>query len=349
MLIQSMNYDIHGILTLQVNKPVRRAAIPLNLHALSHFMIDKEPIDLTIRLNLADFNESLGECILVDHKYHIRRNYLFCRDESQNRQWKIEIKGLEEDRLSVQTKGNSCSLRDFFSPEKFEEFILLKQVINSQLLLRGYCLVSAGGIGNGKDGLLLFGRGGSYKTSLLMQLMRQGKLDFFGDDVVIISRNEIFSFPVYQELFKFRLQNMTREKFTTISRLHLLLSLMIKKDKSRLRIGGKCRLTKVIQLVVGRSDEVELSACNPGEAWTCLKNVSQAEEYGSWNMGYPGAFPRYKEAYAYVFPQNSLDSRWDDFFHSPPEFETFKLLLPAHPTQGEFQSAALLIVDLLTT
>lgn len=49
-----------------------------------------------IILNIGKFTPSNNDCYLIDHKYHIKENYLYCKDFSGKAKWEVEILGFEE-------------------------------------------------------------------------------------------------------------------------------------------------------------------------------------------------------------------------------------------------------------
>ena len=64
------------------------------------------------------------------------------------------------------------------------------------------------------------GRGGSFKTSVLMSLLRSSpEWHALGDDGVILKGDQALSFPTYPALFGYRLAHKDTEHLTVFDRL----------------------------------------------------------------------------------------------------------------------------------
>ena len=72
--IESMNYNIHNIITFQINRKKHKDYIrDMNL-PYSYF--EEEKVDNPdLILNIGDFNPENHGCYLVDHKWYIKENY----------------------------------------------------------------------------------------------------------------------------------------------------------------------------------------------------------------------------------------------------------------------------------
>ena len=72
-------------------------------------------------------------------------------------------------------------------------------------------------------GYILAGRGGSFKTTLCMDLIRKKGCNLLGDDRVLIGNGSAYSFPMSLPVFSYMLQNLDHENAWAFShKLELL-------------------------------------------------------------------------------------------------------------------------------
>ena len=92
---EALNYNLHDILQFQIARDKKRDFMrDLNLE-FSFFEVDAIG-NPDIILNIGKFTPSNNDCYLIDHKYHIKENYLYCKDFSGKAKWEVEILGFEE-------------------------------------------------------------------------------------------------------------------------------------------------------------------------------------------------------------------------------------------------------------
>ena len=94
-----------------------------------------------IVLNVGGFTPSNQNCYLIDHKYHIKDNYLYCHDTAGRASWELEIKGIERGETTINCRvKNGFGLYRWFNPEFLPQVLLLK-MIEYKLSQKGYFLI----------------------------------------------------------------------------------------------------------------------------------------------------------------------------------------------------------------
>ncbi|MBN1993407.1 MAG: hypothetical protein JW953_11960 [Anaerolineae bacterium] len=305
-------YDIHGLVSIGVQRsaafdPIKEISQPFRYFQVTN--LDRKP---DIVLEIGDFEPDKQGCYLVDHQFFVRENYFYCKDAYRTAHWQVEIKGFEYGKTCIRISGTYKSLKQILAPGMFWESLLLKQIVAYRLSQKEYFLVH--GAAASKDGraVILFGRGGTYKTTLLMTLLRQSNgWRIMGDDTVIVGDGQVFSFPALAGIFAFRYKYLPTETLSTFDRFRLLLFLMRFKSKDLPTINQSC-LTSIIQCKVSSDHKISLNELEIGNNLSQLVAVSAAEDHSNYNIGHIGVYPRYVEAYTYVFPDNSLSKRWKD-------------------------------------
>lgn len=169
---------------------------------MSFFETESVPDNPDIVLNVSEFVPDTRDCRIVDHKYHVRQNYLFCTDNSNGRTFKLEISGFETGRVSIRFAGSAWNLKNIIAPNLLPFDSALLPMIQSVLARKSMLLVHACGICDSEGRAHIFvGRSGTQKTSLAMLAVKRG-YRILGDDRIILDlRNrKVMSFPIFSRV-----------------------------------------------------------------------------------------------------------------------------------------------------
>jgi len=320
-----LNYNIHDILKFQITREKKKDFIKdLNL-PFSFFEIKEEIENPDILLNIGKFTPSNNNCYIVDHKYYIRDNYIYCKDSGGTAKWEMEIFGFEEGKTTINYNGKIHGPEGILYPELLPQDILLRPLIEYKLSKRGYFLIHAGGISKKNQGYALSGRGSSFKTSLCMDFVRTG-FDFLGDDKIILSKEgNILSCPVHLRAFEFKMNNLDNETFRGLSG-KLTLGSIAKflafirhlhnnfsyKDYN-ITIPNSSKL-KILLLVTRTSDHgIKIREANAEEVAKKVTINNLADIIGGhtfmfFNFGQ--YFYKYLLAYSFIFPSCKIMEYW---------------------------------------
>jgi len=319
---QILSYNIHNILKFQIIRDTTynwRDRINLKF---SYFEVDYVE-DPDIILNIGKFVPSCTSCYSVDHKYYIKHNYLYCKDSEGVADWEIQIDGLEDSRTVIHYYGKIRGMSSLLNPDFLAQNFLLK-IIEYKLYLKGYYLAHAGGVSKDGKGYILAGRGGSFKTTLCMDLIRKRGYKLLGDDRVLIGKGSAYSFPMSLWVFSYMLQHLDNENAWKFShKLDLLRRLW----NSRLSIDfGFCEPGPV--KVVGISFINRANITEPTVQQVSGEDISQKLNLNNRLEDYidisslgitSGPFLRYLLSYSYIFPDCPLARFFNDNYVNHPE------------------------------
>ncbi len=346
------HYDIHGLVALTIRRKVNRDFVPEISKPFRYFQVESLNREPEIILEIGDFRPNNEGCYLVDHKYFVRENYLYCVDAYKNAHWHMEIEGFEHGPTHIRFSYSYRDIKQVIAPDMFPQALLLKQIISYHLLRKGYFLAHGAATSRNGKAVLLFGRGGTYKTTLLMNLLR-GDNNWLpmGDDIVIIGNGRVFSFPVFSGFFAFRYKYLDTEHLSFISRIQMLLYLLTYKSNSLVFLD-ESQLGWLIRCDLGSSENVSLEKSRLDLSVSQLVKVSTTEDHSSYNIGHISAYPRYVEAYSYIFPDNDVTSRWDSTYSSmltqSKSEHSYTLKLPNSPQKEHFDKAVQTIEEMIT-
>ena len=298
-------YNFHGLVTMQVIDHAGQRGAPL-VDPFLCFQVDALPDAPDITLELGEFEPRSKDCYLVDHKYHVRPNYLYCEDGWRKFHWQVEIEGFESGPTIVRLDMRGSSLRSAVLPGLYSRMLLTRQMLAQKLREQDCVLAHAAGAAREGNVVLLFGRGGSYKTSVLMSLLRSDAgWRALGDDGVILKGKQALSFPTYPGLFSYRLANKEGEHLTSIDRLRYMLKPLAAADAGE-NFTPSAEIVALVEIRAGGVNKLMIEEVTVGQNLVSMEHGMRLEQHNSVNMGFNDVYPCYVESYSYIFPENAL-------------------------------------------
>jgi len=236
-----MNFNVHNLVKLRVDGTNKRYLEYLS-QDYAHFKTD-ESTDPDIDIVVSDFTPNNDDCYVVNHKYFIKKNYLFCRDQHKVVKWKACLKDITERKTVV-----------YFSGSKFGEVFLkdyiVEPLITLKLAARGFSPLHASGIVINNKGFVFAGAPGAGKTAIILNLMDSSI--FLNDEFALLSSDgAIYSFPSPICVYNHNLKSVpVREKMTLTNKIelkikHLVYLLSLNYIKLPLRVNPEKFFGKV--------------------------------------------------------------------------------------------------------
>lgn len=334
-------YDFHGLVSLSVVD--HRPGLSLFAEAgqpFTHFQVQSLAEAPQVVLEMGGFQPQPGECYLVDHKYHIRENYIYCQEQWRSFRWQVEIEGFESGPTHIHLDLRGGGLRQILIPGMYANGLLTRQVIGRHLHDRGCALLHAAAAARSGKAVVAFGRGGSYKTSLLMSLLRSAP-DWrtLGDDGLILQGAEVLSFPTFPALFAYRLKHLEGEELGFGERAGYLASLL-KPGYHADIYAPRAEIAALVEVVTGDFEQVVIKETPFARNLAGILHESRLEEHNSVNLGFNDSYPQMVEAYSYIFPGNGLQTTWPDQEGQMAAADgagSYQVCLPLKPGPGDLQ------------
>lgn len=300
-------YKIHNILSIQINTAYKCVLKGLN-YPLAFFEVDK--IDKPdILLNIGNFVPSNTDCYLIDHTYYIKENYLYCKDSKLE----VEINGLEKTPTIINFNGKSPGLHRYIAPDLFAQDIVLLPLIELVLGSKGYLLAHGGGID--KDGATIFiGRGGSMKTTVIINAVKNG-LKIFGDDRLIIDTKQksVYSFLIYPKIFKYISERSDGEYLSITKKIFLPFHLL--KDRSDINFISQKESSNIKSIYLIKRKNICENKVHILENNVAIKKIIANNKAEMYSSSIPSIkkrnFVEYLIAYCFVFPDSHIATYWD--------------------------------------
>lgn len=310
-----LNYNIHEILKFQIVRDKRKDLMrDLNLE-FSFFEVNYVD-DPDIVLNIGKFTPSNTSCYLVDHKYHIKENYLYCKDGGGSAKWEVEIMGFEEGNTTINFDSSVFGLENLLFPDLLAQNIALKPIIEYKLGRKNYFLIHSAAISKDNQAYVLAGRGSAFKTTITMDLVRNGGYDFLGDERVIIYEDKVLSFPLHFLMYTYRSQYLPTESFRNmLDKIRFVKYLRNNSNYTNLDVPviNSSTLEAIFFIVRTNEPGVRITPITlekavdkliANEKGEMLRNSSLALS----DFGYH--YLEYMLAYSYVFPESKVAKYW---------------------------------------
>ena len=302
------NYNIHNLIEIQILLKKNCRLFELLNQDFSYFQVEEER-NPDITINIGNFAPSIDDCYTIDHRYYIKENYLYCKDMDGRVKWDVEIFGFEKGKTEVNFNFNSIFCLPVY-------IFLLEGLISYKLLLKKYYLIHAAGISKEGKAILFAGRGGAFKTSVVMQLLRKG-FSYLGDDKVILSENnKVLNFPENLNRFNFLYNYLEYEKYNNFfDKMKLMKYIIANKRIDKSNIVNCSNLDKLFFIVKKNQKEFKIRKTN--------KTVDRMVESNKLELSLHGThlpkiikisnhFYRYMLAYSFIFPKNRMNNYFNE-------------------------------------
>ncbi|MDY9926309.1 hypothetical protein [Methanosarcina sp.] len=315
-------YNIHDIFKVIIINNTNCNFFEMLNYEFSYFEVDfVENADMTI--NIGNFFPQNESCYVIDHKYHIKNNYLYCQDSAGKLKWETEINGFEYGKITINI--NSLEKQTIFNLCLPLYTFLLEGMLMYSLSNLGFHIIHAASISKDNKAVLLAGRGGSFKTSLVMDLVRELDYKYMSDDKIILHKNSAYSFPICIDKFNFMLNNMENENYKNkLEKYTMLKSLLLEKDKivktkkynfienissiEKLVFISKNKTSKVKLKKISDSEEIIKKLIENNRLELCLNG----SHLPSLTKMRTNPFYRYMLEYSYVYPQSGIAKYWEN-------------------------------------
>jgi hypothetical protein len=320
-MITEKYYNIHNLLKFKI---VSQRACLRPFEDINYFFSyfeTKEFADEDILLRIGKFLPANQDCKIIDHKYYVKENYFYCKDQDGNITWEVEICGFERGKAVVNFHSYDRRIEQLLLPDYLAQNTILRPLIELKLLEKGYAVIHGLGLAGSKDSVLIAARGGAHKTRTIMDALRLKEVKLIGDDRLIIGEGaKVYSYPLFLRLVLFRMENLQSEKISVIrDRVSMIRYLSQGKNESvKKYVRDKSYFAKLI--FVQRKEGY--TACGEyvpkkitlNECCDRLTNSSKMEMFSSGlqSIGFV-PFYKYIQAYSFIFPTSLIGNYWERY------------------------------------
>jgi hypothetical protein len=309
----NIDYNIHDLLKVKVRGNTR-FDLGRNLK-YSFFESSANLKNPDIILNIGKFRPANENCDFISHKYYVKDNYIYCKDKGRNTKWEVEINGFEDGQTTINFNGKGSSIKGILFPSFLAQEFLVP-IIEYKLAQVNHFLIHAGAVSKDFKAYAFAGRPGSYKTTLIMDLIRRENCSFLSDDRIIMGKTKILPFPISLFLFNFMVNYMDTERRTIKHEICLFKRLLLKHQEEVLPISHASTLNSLVFLSMGNTNRIDKINISLEEALNKLV-INNRSEYVSYNPNQPsGSFHKYMLAYSLINPDNMIVTYWNNLYNN---------------------------------
>ena len=262
----------------------------------------KDKPDFTVFLGR--FSSQNSDCHILDDRFYVKKDYLYCRDSYRYANWELEISGFESGNMEVRLSANAFGWISI--PE-----LIIYPIIWFKLNEKGYTAVHSSGVAKDSRAYVFAGQGAAGKTTIALKLLERG-FRLLGDHFIILNNATALSFLSPLHLMNFNLTPFVRERMKTNHKIlfgfNQLLGRMTGKGigtkiSSKTLFPGlienKVKLHSVFLLLPRQEFKVE--RINKKEFIAHMLANQKLESF---------PFIKYMMEYSYLFPKSKMASYW---------------------------------------
>ena len=300
-----MNFSLHNLLHFKIDGMNRKYLDYLGREY--SFFKTEEKVDPDVEIIIAESVNPDDDCRLVDNKYFVKDEYLYCRDRYKVVRWRLAINGLE-DKTVVHFSGG------FWGEHVLKEFII-EPLLGFKLAPRGFSILHASAMAINGAGFIFAGGPKTGKTASILSLNVHDSI-FLSDEITVFSNDGmVYSFPSPIRLYHYDLKGITpHHRMTPQQKLEVkikhyiyLLSLgyaklplCINAEELFERMGGVYPLRCLILLTKTGSEDIDVTEiANKKELAERLVLINE-QQFPYWC--------KYVSAYSSVYPSSQVAS-----------------------------------------
>ena len=164
--------------------------------------------------------------INIKGKFQISENKLVIQDDFAGNPGIVSLQDIYSNQTNLHSYIKYSGYRKYFGAFASKN-LFVRPLLSLHLLKNEATLLHAGGISIKGNSIILAGRPGVFKTSIIMDAIRKEKAKYYGDENVLIKDDSIYPFPLNIRSFFFKLKHYKNEnashKFQKMSLWNYLL------------------------------------------------------------------------------------------------------------------------------
>jgi hypothetical protein len=299
-------YDMHGVLRVEVTGLSAYALRAFNC-AYGFFRTAKAGPEPDLSVSIGPFTPDLSGCANVDHKFHVRKDYVYYRETDKGLKWEAEIRGLDGGPVRVRyhaALSNRFRFPWILFPEMVLNLYILQPLLDYLFWRKGHFLLHSAGVEKDGRACLIAGRGGAHKTTFVMQLLKRG-WNLLGDDMVLLQGGTVKSFPTIVEQLEYLHRHCETEAMGLRRKVGLFAFLA--GDKARgLPVTAAAKLAAVNLIHVRNCPAPAMRPDWDPEMLAASLAGNHLMERNTY-VGFKFSTAAFLDAYAYVFPEAGLE------------------------------------------
>ncbi len=197
------NYNIHNLVKFQIVNRNLPSLLEKYNPEYEYFRIDSNVIP-DFRIILTRNIENCNNGNKVQHRFSK------CYDK-----WSVVINEYENGFVDLLIRPKLNGVSKYISYFCLKN-LYIRSLVYYSLLKKGITLLHASGVCYKCDGYLFVGKSGVFKTSILMDILRNFNSKFLGEENVLIHNGCVYPYPFHLKSLNYRLKNYDSENAKTL-------------------------------------------------------------------------------------------------------------------------------------
>lgn len=308
-------YSIHGMCTFDILDHAG-AGVQKLLDVQGRYRCFQTVYDPAVvpdlRVTIGRFQPQLQGCQSLDDVYLVKEDYLYHGGEKYKlgAGWSFEVSGLSAATIELRIAANWLG-RPFIAGKIIDFFICYL------LLQRGVSLLHASAVASQENVYVFGARGGGGKTTLALAAALDRKLDFLGDNFVLLKDGQVYSYLSDLNMFKYNLHPQVWQSLTGFERMRFNLWLLVYHlSLGYIKVFSPVNPMRFLQAVTPNCGRMyKLSLLRTGWEYACMPGDRQALAAQMINNLRLEFFPfvRHTALFGCVFPQSAFARVWDTY------------------------------------
>lgn len=198
--MKTLHFQIHDLISFSVTGTDFR--IKPFLKEFGYYLQENEgDTEEKISINIGKFMFKDKKHIIVNKKFQVTDEGIYCEDYYKVAKWKVYLIDLDKKHTKIYLDGN------LFANLIWARWFC-ETIIRLKLILKGYCMFHSSCISNGRKGIVFTASPSTGKTTTLLEWLSQGN-PFCSDEYTIFKDGQIMS---YVTPFRFHSYNLSNNK-----------------------------------------------------------------------------------------------------------------------------------------
>lgn len=213
-----MRFNIYNLFSFEITGTNRRILQSL----CDDFRVfqTNELTEPDLKILVTDFEPCDRDCYVIDQKYYVKQDYLFCRESYKTARWRLALQNVG-DCPTVYFNGNIFS--SFFLRE-----YLIEPLIAVKLANKGFSALHASGIALNQSGFVFPACKGVGKTNTLIYAAEAGASYLSNEKCIVANDGFVYGFPSDINLYYYNTKNdYLSNRLSYKEKLDLLLNNLI--------------------------------------------------------------------------------------------------------------------------
>lgn len=186
----------------------------------------------------------------------------------------VKIHRLESKGTIVNFNAKLSGLRRLI-PYSALRNLYVRPLLFLKLIRKKACLIHASGVALNNRAYLFIGKAGSFKTSILTELIKNHNAQYIGEENVVLYKHKAYPFPLNIRSFSYKLKHFIDENpKSTMQKIMLGMNVFFGNSTYKVQISRPCPVRGVVILSKGKRFSIKKASLSP----TIMKTIVKDEK-----------------------------------------------------------------------